>query len=1177
MQSFVTTLTGSETPVGVGGIRKKGTQGVHDGASKSVRLKTWGDFPTLVHELTHSIYRFSDVARDKPSPEIEAELRGLGRRLYPDADPDKALSEGYSEAVRVMMQDGDNAIAELAPGFAAWFPERISEVSPKAREQFENVKGLANQWFRVMGAMERAKEQQRKTKGWLGSKIEALKAVKRGAADWIWSSKQIARDIDKTVGEFRNEVGLPQLPIEMSAVSAVDRHANVATGVVTTWMTKDQTDSSGRVIGPGMAKIIKPVADKQIQDKFWTLLYANRTIAVADPDNLAAVNVFRDFIGEEPLSPRDTGLSVSDARQILAELQSDPDWATLKEATDLFYKFNANTLQYLVSVAPEVYADQVRWILERDPGAWIPLRRDIDLNDKVFRKAGGRSGQPGSNSVTWKLRGSGLPIKSIFESVALETERRVANAHKNALVSRFMDLVLPDDTGDALETGLGQHMQVLEKPTKDTYQIVRNGKTYNVLMSDRLQRFFNTMNQADFDSANIVFSTAAAVFRATTSWVSMFRLALNLRYVLVNRPSMNLTDALFKVPAASGAKGAVGDLKIAERAVRKFFSYSVNAFVDAATGKMPSEEARMIMDVIERLGLEFNTGLRGSEMQATRLGRMVRATPVNDERTLVEHLDRGIDWLKASGRYASNIAESTFMADQMVAVDAWFQKNPDAKARWNQNKGLSQSEIASLRSFVLEVTGDAADDPLLAKHLQRAGGFLPGVGIRYTKSAIRLAQKNPIVFVKYGLALAIVSFLRELWKLNDDEDYRKWVKQDPQKATRYDLVKMGDRWVYVPVYSELGVVFNGIPRAMAISLYMQDPTFAITAASSLFVNLLPGTEIPLPKMIQEQYTGLDNWGNPIVSPYSDKPKGYKEASSPRDRIAEEQYTDKTHSVAKFLAQLPGEVFGRERLDEITRALRRSKIGWVAGATIEALRSPMRVEHLLNFATGSQMTKYKEIASGERPLIDLGPQTEAAGTLARPGDEGSEFYARLDKLEKRYADKRQPLSESDQQELTLLKAARDAIGVQRRLKEKAENKEARKAIAGAISLTADTAIKDAKAGRFDTTPYRRARRVAEIGEAIHDGDTEEVQSKVFNGIDAISSVMPPRAAEGKAFAETKAAWQDRRDEAMEVAKALPMKPDEVYAAYKARLDKEKISPDLKARKRQAVAKALGVNP
>jgi STE24 endopeptidase len=60
-----------------------------------------------------------------------------------------------------------------------------------------------------------------------------------------------------------------------------------------------------------------------------------------------------------------------------------------------------------------------------------------------------------------------------------------------------------------------------------------------------------------------------------------------------------------------------------------------------------------------------------------------------------------------------------------------------------------------------------------------------------------------------GLPLAALVLLKELWKLHEDEDYRKWATQNPSQAVRYTLVEVNGKQVMVPNYTELGLVFVG--------------------------------------------------------------------------------------------------------------------------------------------------------------------------------------------------------------------------------------------------------------------------------------------------------------------------------------------------------------------------------
>ena len=303
-------------------------------------------------------------------------------------------------------------------------------------------------------------------------------------------------------------------------------------------------------------------------------------------------------------------------------------------------------------------------------------------------------------------------------------------------------------------------------------------------------------------------------------------------------------------------------------------------------------------------------------------------------------------------------------------------------------------------------------------------------------------------------------------------------------------------------------------------------------------NLMPTGEVPAISFAWQQGTGTDRFGKPIVSEYSDKPAGYTEASSPRDRIAEEQYTDRTSPIAKVIAQTPGAVIGREKLDDVERYMRKLPVvGPAVAGTMNMMRSPMRVEHLLNFWTGGSASKLNDIAQGRRGVENMVVRTEDKGTMSRPGEMGTDFYATLDRLKKRDADKSKPLSKEDEQGLRLLDAANDAIAAQRRLRMKATDRNGEKAVASAMSLVADNAMRDLKAGKFEVSRYKAAKRATEVELARIDGDEAEVNKLVYNGIDGLMRAKPLVASRGKTMAETTAAWNEERAEAQAFRESL----------------------------------------
>jgi hypothetical protein len=1173
LESLNEKLTGSKTPRGEGGFKQgqgdASLEGYHRRSSKSIRMKSWSDMPVAAHELAHSIWRFSDVLRwkkgDPRKNRIQSEFVRLGRQMYPDGNTSLQTREGFSEAVRLLVQEGDAKTAQKAPVFTKWFKERLAEKNPEALAELENAQRLANTFWRDMGSQQRAASQQRGVSGVIARSIEALREARMSAVDWVWSSRQVFADIDLRIEQARGM----KTAVGERLMDAV-RVFSGGTALAKYWFDTNQTDAFMGIVGPSMKKILSALSLGEQEAKFWTYMYARRTIAVADPASLAAVNVYRQWMGMDPINPRETGLSVSDARQIMAEVESGSDWATIQQVAKEFDQFNKNTLKYMVQAAPGVFTSQAIDIEAVDPGAWIPLRRDITLSDFAFRQEGRRTGT--GQNVGWKFRGSGMPIKNILASVLMETERRIESSNKQAVIESMLNLVVDRD-GSRPMNGLGEYIQVLDSPTRDTFEFKRDGKSVHVLLNTRVQRAIGAMNQTDRDALNVVMRMVYGGLRTTTQMVTLFRLALNPTYMFLNRPLGNFIDAVFKTPASMGATGYKETAEIGATSIKRFLTISAESIMQSTFDMTVSKESAKFLDYVGRAAMQYNVGIRGDELQAARIGRVLGRSAMRDEKDMVGWLDSHIDWLNNVGRKASDIAESTFVADQAVAAAAYLDANPEVRAKLDRGESLSMAEISAMKETITDVTGDAADDPLIGKALNRVGMFLPSVGVRYTKSGIRAFKKNPAVILKLGLPLAALALLKELWKLHEDEDYRKWAQQNPNQAVRYTVTEVNGKQVMVPNYTELGLTFVGLPRAIAIAMYTADPTAAGAWATSVIGNLMPTGEIPALSLAWQQGTGVDRFGKPIVSEYSEKPKGYAEASSPRDRIAEEQYSDRTNPVAKAIAQTPGAILGREQLDSVERYVRKMPVvGAVVAGTMNMMRSPMRVEHLMNFITAGTTSKINDIVQGRTNVLGMVARMEDKGTMSRPGEAGTEFYATLDRLKKRDADKREPLSKEDADALRLLNAANEAISAQRRLRSRAPDRNGEKAVASAMSLVADNAMNDMKAGKFETSRYKAVKRFADVELARIDGEEAEANKLIYNGLSGFRP-RPPKASQGKTMAETAAAWQEDRDESVAFREALGIPRDELLKIADTHLRAAKKPADEIARNRARLSTHL----
>jgi hypothetical protein len=295
-------------------------------------------------------------------------------------------------------------------------------------------------------------------------------------------------------------------------------------------------------------------------------------------------------------------------------------------------------------------------------------------------------------------------------------------------------------------------------------------------------------------------------------------------------------------------------------------------------------------------------------------------------------------------------------------------------------------------------------------------------------------------------------------------------------------------------------------------------------------QIIPVPSPPLIKESMAQYFGEDvDTGRDIVPNYKDRREGDAQATVVSQRPAREQYTDKTSRIAVVA-------------------------GYVTGI------SPIRIEHALDSLTARFVTDLEKVGRGMKtPQSIVLPRTREPGLLSAKDQATTDLYAEIQKANERKNDpnqKESPLHREQRLMLESADSARDAYTALMRREKDQEKVNEYSRLQRSLSRTAVTMY---RAGEYSHSPFRVAKRIADVESARLDKDDAEVAKLVYNGLSGFKP-KPPKASEGKTLAETQAAWQEGYDESVALRQALGIPRDELLKIALSHLRAEKKPAD-----------------
>lgn len=1171
LTAFARAVTGVKTPVSEGVRQESGSHlyGFFNTRSGTVRLANRNDIPVRAHELSHMIDTTTDIYRSAPAA-ATAEMRQVGAGMGGNYTPAQYISEGRAEFLRMYLQEGPQAAQQMAPEMYAHFTTQMQQRSPAAVRALNKASTDYGTFIRSMNARQRVESQivqPDDVQATIQRTIANSTGIANKAVGNFWDIAEVGRRMANAMRQWtRLTTGRErELPPERNPAMVMDYLHGLAATRAKEMILDGMIDASGERTGQmSLRQVFQPLGgDATTADHFGQYIIARRTIAIGDGRYLGQLNArMTQLLGDQwaPLTPRSGPVSLADAQATVRMLEQQ--YPQFRQVAADYYQFYRNVLGYMAGTSPTLQR-VVNWLLLRDAGYYTPMLRDIASDGRPNSVASAQSGQIGR-----RLTGSNRAVIEPLTQAVQIVEARLATAHQRRLLESIIELA---NTAGANSFGMAQFIERLrpgEKADGHVIEVVNaQGATDRYQINDPgVTLMLSALNPVSLQSIPVFGKGLEMIFGKPSAILKTFATGINPRFALVTQPLFNVWELMAKGAAFTDRYDSRSASDVLTASVRRMANHGQLigdwlkfwlARTIQQTGRaMGSEisgetwrdvpflgQAMQWLDRAKQEGVEFSRSIRNDDSAAYDVSREAAgvtnsAVFRNPVRIVREDGATGLlRWMFSS---IPGWVGDTLNASEYAAKAAVLKSFLEAQGLTIDSQLSERQKILAARA-TKESFGNYARRGATSRYLEKLSPYLTAPQV-HGRSLLEAVRQDPANVMQVGMYLLIGSFLLTLKNLEDDE-YRE---ADPAQKARYVHFKGQDGgWFLLPGYSDFMTVFHG---AGVILAHLYDGTDASGQVKETLKSL-GGQLVPMPSPVVpmesiSQYTGKDlRTGRDIVPNYKDRRDGDVQATVVSKRAAAEQYTDKTSRIARGL-------------------------GWATGM------SPMRIEHALDTLTARFVTDIEKVFTGDRTATSLvAPRYREPGLLSSKDQATTDLYDEIKKSNERKNDPKQvETPELREQRLMLESAdsARDAYSALMRREKDQEKVNAYSRIQRGLSRLAVTMYRK---GEFSHSPFKVAKRVADVEAARLDQEPAEMAKLIYNGLDGVTRKRPLKAPAGRTMKETLESWQADRDEAMAFREALAMSKDEALAAVKSHMIATKTPPSVMAYRMAAIAAAF----
>ncbi len=582
-----------------GRIGKKGVRGWHDGRANVVRIKDYGDFETVAHELGHYIdkrYNFSGAQDGIGANELLLNVDKRFGDAYSGLDTKGLLKEGFAEFFRDYTTNRARAKAEY-PSFYERFENTIS--SDKAlKSRVEKLSRPLHQWYR-QSAHDRVKgsisfEREGKfSKFKNGNFIESVKDLSHDiythVVDELHPLSQLEKSIEAITGE------------KIAFEDSVFKQAWISRG----WVGKAEAllefgDQSHGI--KSFKEILGKVPEKLHKD-LSAYMVALREVDIHKWNKL------------NPNEAIKTTFSLKDAMETVKAYENNRIIKTAQKELISYQKHLLKSLTDEGLISSEAYQAMV----DKYPN-YVPFFREIGDIEHSF---GGSTGSfINVKAPIKKMKGSTRDIIDPLESIIKNTFAITRSIERNKVGKKLVKLAERDGVGGLVEEVTGS-----AKALDNTFYVYDNGVKRVFETTPTLYKTLKMMNEHDANLFVKLLQPMASWLRAGATLTPEFSISNFTRDTI----SAMLFSKRGFIPVYDNMKGLMSYLKkdaLYQEYMKSGAAHSALVAMDRnyLQGQVQSMlKSRNVLSMVARNPIEVLRALSEAVEASTRLGEFANA------------------------------------------------------------------------------------------------------------------------------------------------------------------------------------------------------------------------------------------------------------------------------------------------------------------------------------------------------------------------------------------------------------------------------------------------------------------------------------------------------------------------------------------------------------------------
>jgi hypothetical protein len=844
----VSRAAGGRTPIRSGRIPPQSkVRGIYKERPEVVRLRSLDDIPAAAHEVAHDLGKqvFGSVRASGSaggSPAALAEMEALGRALYGTTKPLGGYhAEGWAEFFRTWLTTDD--AARVAPALTRWLEGTFMPAHPQVGAALQHAKSLITT-HRLMGTVARA--QMVREPGAFRRVAEALgKFV--GYQGQVESFASIERLRDEA-NRLRAKRGLPELTPSEDPFQLASWKRGSAGALVNRMATRGMVGVWGNVTGPGLKEVLAPVQGKR--PEFLLYLFGRRAVerwtrtrTVRDPKTGAKQTV---------PDPKHPGITLADARH-LVQLYDSPEF---RRAADGYYKWWDGVLDYVVQADPGM-ADVVKAI-KQGSHDYAPLARMIDP-----AKAKQAAARAASNPM-FRMRGSALPVKDIFDQTFINAARLVNRANRALVANAIVKVANIEGMGHLIENVPRANVRKVVNIEQVRAQLEDMGLDTTGIPEDRLLEYWTP--------ADVPKGTAPIIAVGPRNARRWFQVEPELYHALDGLLTWSFKNAFPGVPAV----GAVLDLtlgahtrfwRLTTTGLRPGFSLITNPVRDLQTLLMQSGQnpAKALAAYPAALAGALRAGFGGKGNAYTEAFYNLGAHMGQPLGLDISHTKRVSNEL-FHGRLLCIVKNPVDHLRQVLGIPESVARVAELKAiadkvGWTPGTPMTPDQAVAMGLAAKRVTVDFSASGDVSRILNQAVPFY-NPAVQGLRAFGRAFKEHPVRSLLLGSAVFLAPTLANWWRNKDEEWYRAlpW-----RERYLYTWIDDGKNLWRLPRPFEWGHAFMSVPEALADAWYRRDPTSVNKALGVALDQVNPMDYPVLLKAMKEQWENrIAFWDRPIV-------------------------------------------------------------------------------------------------------------------------------------------------------------------------------------------------------------------------------------------------------------------------------------------------------------------------